>query len=102
MVLNQNLMIMDYRIKEILKEKGISQKDLAEKLGISPPSLSQSLNGNATINLLEKIADALGVPLFELFAERETGVITCPHCGKKILVEAKQAQSANDGAKQSE
>lgn len=93
---------MNNRIKEILKEKGLTQKFLADALGVSTNSISMTLSGNPTIGTLQKIADALGVPLSELFAERETGVITCPHCGKKILVEAKQAQSANDGAKQSE
>lgn len=82
---------MEYRIKEILKARGMSQKDLAESIGVTPPALSQSLSGNPTIGMLEKIADALGVPLTELFAgEREKGVITCPHCGGRISVEVKK------------
>lgn len=95
---------MVLRIKEILKQRGVTQKGLAEKIGVSVISISRIAKGeqNPSLDTLQKIADALSVPLSELFAERETGVITCPHCGKKILVEAKQAQSANDGAKQSE
>lgn len=95
---------MVLRIKEILKQRGVTQKGLAEKIGVSIISISRIAQGeqNPSLDTLQKIAEALGVSLADLFAERENGVIICPHCGKKILVEAKQAQSANDGAKQSE
>ena len=79
---------MNNRIKEILKEKGLTQKFLADALGVSTNSISMTLSGNPTLGTLQKIAEALGVPLSELFAEREKGVITCPHCGKNIVVEA--------------
>lgn len=81
-------MNMNNRIKEILKEKGLTQKFLADALGVSTNSISMTLSGNPTLGTLQKIAEALGVPLSELFAEREKGVITCPHCGKNIVVEA--------------
>lgn len=90
------------KIIELSRLKGLKQEELAEKLGITRVTLSRTINGSPTLGTLQKIAEALGVPLSELFAERENGVIICPHCGKKILVEAKQVQSANDGAKQSE
>lgn len=81
---------MEYRIKEILKARGMSQKDLAESIGVTPPSLSQSLSGNPTIGMLEKIAGALGVPLAELFADWTDGEIVCPHCGGRISIEIKK------------
>ena len=43
-------------------------KELANKIGITDVGLRQSLNGNPTIGTLEKIADALEVPITELFA----------------------------------
>ena len=42
----------EFRIAEILKSKGITQKDLAEKIGISRVGLSKAINGNTTITTL--------------------------------------------------
>lgn len=56
------------RIKDIMQEKGITQKKLAEDIGIAEISLSRSLRGNPTIGTLEKIATALNVPITELFS----------------------------------
>lgn len=55
------------RIKEICAEKGISIKDLAEKMNIKAPTLSTQINGNPTLETLYKIADALEVHITELF-----------------------------------
>ena len=57
------------RIKEILKLRGMSMMDLAERLGINRVNLSSSINGNPTIATLEKIANILQVDLAELFAK---------------------------------
>ena len=40
------------------------------------------------LELLERIAVALGVPVPELFAAPKEGAITCPHCGKSITIKA--------------
>lgn len=56
------------RIKEIMQKKGITQKKLAEDIGIAEISLSRSLRGNPTLETLEKIATALNVPITELFS----------------------------------
>lgn len=61
-----------FRILEICKERGITQKELAEIIGISRVGLSKALNGNTTIGTLEKVATALNVPISALFeAERD-------------------------------
>ena len=78
---------MDFRIKELCKEKGLLFKELAQQLGITDVGLRQSLQGNPTIGTLEKIAAVLGVSVPELFAPQPTNTITCPHCGKLIKVE---------------
>lgn len=75
---------MNFRIKEICKEKGIMLKDLAGMIGITEVGLSKSLNGNPNISRLEEIATALGVSVTELFDRPKEGVIYCPHCGKEI------------------
>ena len=76
-----------FRILELCKQKGITQKDLAEKIGMTPVGLAKAANGNPTFETLEKIADGLGVTVPELFAPQPTNTITCPHCGKHIKVE---------------
>lgn len=79
-------------IKEVCKEKGITVSQLAEKMGIKQESLSRAINGNPTLETLGKIAAALNVPMWQLFAspnevypQSNTAGITCPHCGKISL-----------------
>ena len=57
------------RLKEILKEKGISGKDLAEKVGVSQPAISDITNGKSypRPDLLLQIANALDVDIRDLF-----------------------------------
>lgn len=79
---------MELRIKELLKEKGIMHKELAEKLGVTDIALRASLKGNPTIGTLEKVANAIGCNISELFEPlKKDGVsLTCPHCGKEINI----------------
>ena len=82
---------MELRIKELCKAKGLLQKELAEKIGVTDIALRASLKGNPTIGTLEtleKIATALGVNITELFDQpkNNTTGITCPHCGKNINI----------------
>ena len=81
---------MQLRIKELLKEKGLLHKELAEKLGVSDIALRASLKGNPTIGTLEKVANALNVPVSELFDTPKQGVITCPHSGKDITIKVEE------------
>lgn len=75
------------RVKDILKEKGITQKELATKMRIAEISLSRSIaaNGNPTLDTLTKIANALDVPVEELFTSNK-GVIQCPFCKRDIKI----------------
>lgn len=57
----------ELRIKEILKFKGLTMLDLSNILMINRVTLSNSLNGNPTLETLKKIASALEVNLSELF-----------------------------------
>lgn len=81
---------MNFRIKELCKEKGVLFKDLAQIVGVSDVGLRQSLKGNPTIGTLEKIASALGVSVSELFDAPKGGLITCPHCGKEITLKVEE------------
>ena len=80
----------EFRIAEILKSKGITQKDLAEKIGISRVGLSKAINGNTTITTLRRIAAALEVSVPELFAPQPSNTITCPKCGTVVEVKERE------------
>ena len=55
-------------VKDICRNKGITLKTLAERLGVTPSSLSQTLSSdNPGISTLEKIAAVLGVSFLDLF-----------------------------------
>ena len=58
-----------YQIGEILKEKGVSGKDFAVKIGITETSMSRIIQGKQQPKpeLLLKIAKALDVDIRELF-----------------------------------
>lgn len=76
------------RVKELLRERNITAKDLAKKIGLSEGALSQSINGNPTLERLEQIATALGVTVPELFEAPKSATISCPHCGQSITLKA--------------
>jgi transcriptional regulator with XRE-family HTH domain len=61
------------RIKEVIKEKGLTIAEVAEKMGSKQPTLSQQINGNPTIETLQKIADVIGVNVTEFF-EPDSGL----------------------------
>lgn len=65
----QILYVMDLRIKDICKQKGLLQKELAEKVGVTDIALRASLKGNPTVGTLEKVANALNVEVWELFTK---------------------------------
>ncbi len=82
---------MQVRIKEIMVEKGVSSVSLADTIGVSKVTVSNLINNKTmpSVETLEKIASALDVPMWQLFASPEevkddANTITCPHCGGKI------------------
>lgn len=82
---------MEHRIKELIKEKGYTQEEFAKMVGTTRVGLGKNLvcpSGKT----LEKIAEALGVEMWELFASKdditdlEQNVATCPKCGAKLII----------------
>jgi transcriptional regulator with XRE-family HTH domain len=61
----------ELRIKEILKERNMTSKSLAESMGKAPQYISNVINGGkgVSINSLEEIAKHLEVPISSLFAD---------------------------------
>lgn len=93
---------MKLRIKEIMQEKGVTSASLSTMVGIHKVSVSNIINGklNPSTETLEKIAEALGVEMWELFkskselveeiTEEAKNTITCPKCGTKIEFKKKE------------
>lgn len=82
------------RIKEILKEKGLTVNQLADMLEISRQALSKQIQGKMLVETAQRIAEALDVPMWQLFAspeevkgEEDNNTITCPKCGTKFKME---------------
>lgn len=83
-------------------EHGVTSKAVAERIGLTPQTISAYVTGNPTVKSLYLIADALECDVRDLFypAEDETTIVpeasssgtenakphtsallTCPHCG---------------------
>lgn len=80
------------RVKELLKERGMTAKELAARLGMTETGLSIAIgdNGNPPLKRLREIADILGVEVPELFAPQPTNTITCPKCGTVLEIKEKE------------
>lgn len=52
---------MKNRIREELQQRGLTQKDVASAIGMSPIGFSKACDGSATKATIKKVADALGV-----------------------------------------
>nr|DAQ14350.1 MAG TPA: Helix-turn-helix XRE-family like protein [Caudoviricetes sp.]DAY16054.1 MAG TPA: Helix-turn-helix XRE-family like protein [Caudoviricetes sp.] len=79
-------------IKKVIKERGYTIEDVAKKMGISRVTLSQNMSRNPTVGTLERIANAINCNVSEFFTDEKdaTNTIICPHCGEKIVLEAKK------------
>ena len=54
------------RVKEIVKQKGLTLAKVAEMLDVHPVNLSTTLNGNPTLSTLSRIAEVLQVEVTDL------------------------------------
>ncbi len=81
---------LEHRIKELIKEKGYTQEQFAQKMGVSRMSLVKTLSGNPSYETFQRIAEALEVEMWELFVSKEEiidqdkNTITCPKCGARF------------------
>jgi len=66
--LPKSIIGLEFRIKEVAKSKGVKVYELAEKIGKGRSYISKIDTGkvNTTIGVIQKIADALNVPVHEL------------------------------------
>ena len=63
--------ILAENVKRLCKEQGKQLKDLASSMEIDPASLNRAMYGNARLDTIEKIANALGVSIKSLFEQTD-------------------------------
>lgn len=80
-------------IKEVLKNKGITIQDAANKMGVDRVTLSRTINNNPTVATLRRLSAAVGVPIVEFFADEQPNSTpqpitpaVCPHCGQPLKI----------------
>lgn len=91
---------MKNRAREIINELNLRQNEIANKIDMTPVGLNQLLNVDMPkIDTLEKIAKAIGVPVWRLcltddeireirnmdYPESEPS-FNCPNCGARLKV----------------
>lgn len=90
---------MQIRLKEILEQRGLTQVQFAEMLGVTQQGFNQALSrSKMQLSTLDSYAQALNIPIWELFVsggeyetpEQKAGlarnamIVTCPDCQQKL------------------
>ena len=81
---------MKLKVKEVIKTKGLTMQQVADTLGVTRDTLTRNINGNPTLETLEKIAKVLNVCVSDLLDEESTvdpNTIICPKCHTKFRLE---------------
>ena len=66
------------KVKELCRQRGIQLKDLAQKMGIAPESLSRAINGNPQLSTIKSIAANLDISVSDLFEQVSlNAIIVC-------------------------
>lgn len=85
----------NFRLKDIMAERGVTNVALAKQLGYTEVAVSNMVRGKTlpSLNTLEKIAGILGVGMRDFFDDTPdkapSAGLVCPHCGKPIHIELK-------------
>lgn len=96
--------MIEFKIKEICSQKGITQKSLSEMIEISTTSLSRIITSEQTPTLgtLQKIATALNVDITELFKASDkiggSSHLVCPHCGTRLHITLEEDSKDKEAA----
>ena len=81
---------MSLNIKKVIKERGLEVREVARRMKITPTGLSQHINGNPSVEVLERIANAIGCSAGDFFSDKENdSTITCPVCHCKFELKEK-------------
>ena len=92
-----------YIAEQVVKRSGYSQKQLAEKMGVSVTSVHYMINHPPSIVHVQMLAEAIGCSFFDFFdfpapstesqQESQSHVFPCPHCGHLLQI---SSVSSND------
>ncbi len=77
------------RLKEVMKEKGVSREELAKKVGTTKTTISNICGDNdylPTIKLLLEIAEALDCDIRELFVPTRGSIFKAEVDEAKVLI----------------
>ena len=81
---------MALNIKAAIKAHNLTSKEVAARMGITTVGLSQHVNGNPSVDVLTRIAQAIGCDISELFDKPEVHAnsvqLTCPYCHRSITL----------------
>ena len=56
-------------VKSIIKQRGYTIEQVAERMGVTRVTLTQNLSRNPTINTLQRIAEAIGCKVGDFFLD---------------------------------
>ena len=78
------------RILAVAEKQGVNKKVLAERMGIQPQNINSTVLNNPKFEMLEKVADTLGVTISELVGDAPDHIIEpqqkCPYCGHDLNI----------------
>lgn len=77
---------MELKVKEVIKSKGLTMQQVADILGVTRDTLTRNINGNPTVETLEKIAKAIGVEITDLFEKSSEDVVGAIRIGDNTHV----------------
>ena len=80
------------KVKELCRKKDMTIKQLAEKMGIAPESLSRAINGNPKLSTIRKISEVLGVSITDLFDKNEDELLAIVVCAGKTQTATTKAE----------
>ena len=63
--------ILSKNVRRICKERKLSMKELARRMGVDPAALTRALSGNARLDTIQKIATSLEVSLKSLLEPQD-------------------------------
>jgi len=78
---------MGLNIKKVIKAHGLTVKDVAVRMGITNVGLSYHINGNPSVEVLERVARAIGCDVRDLFDDVSLPAdsMMCPSCGARFV-----------------
>lgn len=84
---NSERFIQQFRLREVLRERGMTQAELAKRMNIQPISLSQSINRcKFTVDRLSEMAGILDVPISYLFTSSTDNIIEIEEPCKRFKI----------------